>query len=351
MSMDRRAFGSLPDGRQAELCRITGPAGETAEISTLGAALVSLWMPDRAGRLEDVVLGFDRAEEYLTRPGCYGLSIGRFANRIANGRFPLEGELIQLAVNRPPHTIHGGPEGFHTRLWDVAEQTGNAVSLTLFSPDGDQGFPGNFTVTARFALEQPGVLTLTYTVRSDETTVCSMTNHAYWNLAGHTAGAEAVARHRLWVEADQRLETDETGVPTGKLLDVAGVFDLRQGRPLGDIFAEIGSEPEITRALGFDHPYLLRGNGFRKAARAEEPVSGRSLEVWTDLPAVQVYTAGNREPDTMGKDGAPYGPHTGFCLETEECPDAPNHPNFPSALLRAGEEKCCRTEFRFGIYE
>lgn len=322
MEAKRIPFGTLPDGQIAMLCTLSSPCAEVA-VSTLGATLVSVRTPDRNGKWVDIALGFDSANEYLERPGCLGATIGRYAGRIGRSRFPLNGQMIELAKNHPAHTIHGGPGGFHRRLWAVRDHTESRLELSLYSPNGDQGFPGSLTVTAVFAL-QADTLTLELVARSDADTVCSLTNHVYWNLSGHDSGT--IDGHILTVPAECYLETDSDTIPTGRILPVSGTpRDLRAPVPLKD------------REL--DHTLLLpEENGLREAGRLTDPVSGRCLTVTTDLPSVQVYTSDHLPVGMSGKCGAAYGPRSGVCLEAQLCPDSPNHPHFPSALLRAGEE-------------
>lgn len=315
-------FGTLPDGTQAELCRISSETIQ-ADIATLGATIVRVKLKDADGQWTDVALGFDTAREYLTQPGNLGATIGRYAGRIANGTFLLNGRTVSLLQNRGNHTIHGGPEGFHRRLWAITGRSDSYVELALHSSDGDQGFPGNLIVQTAFSVEDT-VLKMDFWAVSDKDTVCSLTNHVYWNLAGHDSGT--IDGHLLAVPAESYLETDEEKIPTGNILPVgAGMPDLRK--------------PTLLEGLSFDHTYLLPDNGeLHVAGWAMDRSSGRQMKVWTDLPAVQVYTADSFPRNTPGKAGANYGPRSGFCLEAQYDPDAPNHPAFPSALLKANEK-------------
>lgn len=346
MTGQTASFGLLPDGNRASLYTLRGPSGEEAAVTDLGATLVRVRMPDRRGRCAGVALGYDSAAEYLENPGCAGATVGRFANRIAGGTFPLEGRLVRLPRNRGAHTIHGGPEGFARRLWQLRSLTEDTAVLELVSPDGDQGFPGTLTVRAAFSLPAPGILSIVYTACSDLTTVCSLTCHAYWNLDGHGSGTPA--RQTLRVPADAVLETDEARIPTGRLLPVRGTpLDLNAPRSVGALLEGIGAAPELTATRGLDHTYLPRGAGFRPAGEAYDPDSGRRMRVYTDQPAVQVFTGGSLPSGLRGAEGAVYGPWAGYCFETEQYPDAPNHPNFSSALLTAGQTRTWRTEYRF----
>ena len=331
--MSGRIFGHMPDGRPVQQYEIHN-GRMTARVTDLGAALVSCMIDGR-----DVALGYETAEEYLRNAGNMGATVGRYANRIRNGRFTLNGTAFQLPCNRPPHCLHGGREGFHRKLWRVTEYTKGAITLELFSPDGDQGFPGDLTVTAVYSLRDTA-LSLTYMAVSGADTVCSLANHTYWNLAGHDGGHAALCEHVFTVPAAARCELDSDTVPTGRLCPVEGtVFDLRRGVRLGDVL----DDPALTPTRGFDHPYSLPGQWARAAAVR---CGDTSMEVWSDAPCMQVYS-GNGLPHVSGKNGAQYGPQTGFCLETQQFPDAPNCPSFPSAVLCAGEKKAYRTEYRF----
>lgn len=327
----------MPDGREVHLVTLTAASGESVAVTDLGASMVSLWLDG-----VDVVLGYDTAEEYLKNPKNVGATVGRYANRIACGRFPLEGQTVQVSCNRPPHSIHGGNEGFDRKLWKLCESDEDAIVLELVSPDGDEGFPGTLTARAEYRFPRPHVLSVCYTVKTDKTTVCSLANHSYWNLEGHDSGKEGVCRQKLTVFADAYAQVDAEGIPSGKLTEVSSSsFDLRQGKYLADILAE----PELVPSRGLDHCYALPGEGLSLAARAEG--ESRVMEVWTDLPAMQVYTGGNLPEGLQGKNGAVYGQWSAYCLETQQFPDAPNHPEFPSAVLRPGETRDFRTEYRF----
>ena len=330
--MKETCWGLLPDGRQAELYTLANEHIRLT-VSTLGATITALSLPDRSGCWSDVALGFDTPAEYLTNPGNLGAFIGRYAGRIAGGRFPLNGEMVRLERNRGVHTIHGGPEGFHRRLWTAEEADETRLVLLLVSPDGDQGFPG--TLTCRMTLTLAGdSLTMELWAQSDRDTVCSLTSHPYWNLAGHDSGT--VDGHVLTVRSDTCLETDTDTIPTGRFLAFGDqAADLRQGAAL--------------RAVEADHTLLLEHDGkLRLAARLEEPESGRWMDLFTDLPGLQVYTGDHLPEGMTGKCGAVYGPRSGVCLEPQFWPDSPNHLHFPSTLLRAGETMSHTIRWRFG---
>lgn len=332
MEFERYPFGVLPDGQTAELCVLSDTFAQVT-ISTLGATIVGVRVPNWNGVWADIALGFDTAMDYLTQPGCLGATIGRYAGRIAHGRFPLNGKTVELDKNQPSHTIHGGPEGFHRRLWAIRAQTRDRLELALHSPDCDQGFPGSLSVSVIFTLRD-SALTMEIHAISDADTVCNITNHVYWNLAGHDSGT--IDGQMLTVNADCYLETDENTIPTGCILPVDGtVLDLRV--------------PVSLQGLTMDHTLLLpEREGVQTAGRLWDPASGRWLEISTDLPSVQVYTSNYLPHNMSGKSGAVYGPRSGVCLEAQFCPDSPNHINFASALLHAGEAMDRTIRWTFG---
>lgn len=330
--MNKTVWGLLPDGRQAELYTLENEHIRLT-VSNLGATVVRLLLPDRGGRWEDVALGFDTPGEYLTNPGNLGAAIGRYAGRIAGGQFPLNGRIVQLQKNRGAHTIHGGPEGFHRRLWAVEVADETHLALSLVSPDGDQGFPGALTCWMTLTLAGDS-LTMEFWAESDADTVCSLTSHTYWNLAGHASGT--VDGHVLTVDSDTCLETDADTIPTGRFLSLRETaLDLRGGA--------------VLKTVEADNTLLLEPDGVMQfAARLEDPESGRWMELFTDLPGLQVYTGDHLPERLPGKCGAVYGPRGGVCLEPQSWPDSPNHPHFPSTLLRAGETMCHTIRWRFG---
>ena len=315
-----------------------------------GARLQSVLAPDRDGEPADVLLGFAALDPYAGKGRSFGATVGRFANRIAGGRFTLDGRTYAIPVTDRGNAMHGGPRPFSELLWSSHPVEGRrGVRFSLLSPDGDNGFPGALSVHVTYVLHD-GVLTVETFATTDAPTVLNLTNHAYWNLAGDGSGT--VDGHRLQVPAEAFLPIDETGLPTGELRPVAGTpFDLRTAVQLGFSLEE--DDEQLARGKGFDHCFVLADvpageRAASLAARVEEPVSGRSLEVWTSQPGVQVFTAGSLAGTLVGKAGAAYGPRAGLALETQGFPDAPNHPEFPSTVLREGEEFHSVTEFRFG---
>lgn len=340
----REPFGTLPDGEPVHRWTLTDGAGLTASVITLGGTLQSLRMPDAEGRCENVVLGFDGLDDYLYHSPYFGSTVGRYANRIAGGLMTLDGVSHRLPLNDTPrpNTLHGGPGGFSERLWratplDLPGAT--AVELTLASCDGDQGFPGNVSATVRFTLSR-GELRLDYRATTDATTVVNLTNHAYLNLAGE--GADTVLDHRLTLAAGAYLPVDADLIPTPAApAPVNGTpFDFTIARRLSDALAAAEADRRCGAADGFDHCWLLDGGRTpqpRFAARLAHPDSGRTLDVFTTEPGIQVYTGNGLDGTLTGPAGRPYRRHSAVALETQALPDSPNRPDFPSTVLRPGE--------------
>ncbi|TQS78933.1 MAG: galactose mutarotase [Methanomethylophilus alvi] len=308
-------------------------AGEiSCSVITYGAALQSLTVPDREGFYTDVALGYQTASEYESRHGRMGAVIGRFANRIAYGRFPFEGRTVELSKNRGPDHIHGGFRGFDRRIWHIDESGEDHAVLSIRSADGEEGYPGNLEASVRYTVSEEG-LRIDYLAHSDADTVCSLTNHSYFNLAGQGNGD--VSGHTLRIGASRYLPSGDRSLPTGEIVAVDGTpMDFREPRSLGARLRKYG---------GYDCCYLLDGED---AAEVSCGDTGITMKLRTDLPALQFYTAEGLKPCT-GKDGASYGKRSGLCLETEFCPDTPNHGNFPSCVLHAGEEYRHYASFSF----
>ncbi|MFJ2635378.1 aldose epimerase family protein [Streptomyces sp. NPDC087422] len=357
-------FGTTPDGWRVERWRLSSAAGVSAEILTYGGVLHALHVPDPTGRPANVVLSLPDLAAYASDTPYFGALVGRYANRISEARFTLNGRHYRLPDNDGGHNLHGGPEGFDSRVWR-AEPLPGALRLTLHSPDGDMGFPGAMDVTVTYVLDDDGTLSLDFEARSDRPTVVNLTNHAYFNLGGSEArdGAEAasriaggdVLRHTLYVDADRFLPATPESIPWGPEQAVEGTpFDLNEPRPLGDGVRD--ADPQIKTAGGYDHCFVLRGNSGgtgeavgepRVAAVLSDPDSGRVMEVRTTQPAIQVYTANKLDGSLTGPDGRTYHAHDAVCLETQHLPDSPNHPEYPSTELRPDEVFRSRTEFRF----
>ena len=338
-------FGVMPDGTAVELYTLNAGA-LSCNVITFGGSLQSLRVPDRTGKPVDVLLGFDALEPYRTHGKSLGALVGRYANRIGGAKFTLNGQTYSLAANNNGvNHLHGGLVGFNQRVWTVEEAADRRLVLSLFSPDGEEGYPGNLTVRVTYTLTEEG-LAIGYRAECDRDTVCNLTNHAYFNLAGHDSGP--VLDQTIQLLADFYTPTDPLSIPTGEIAPVAGTpMDLRTPGPIG---ARIGEDfPQLLQAGGYDHNWIPGGEPgtLRPIARAFSEDSGISMEVLSTLPGVQFYTANYLDGCPAGKGGAPYANRWGFCLETQFYPDSPNHENFPSCVLRAGEVFDHTAVFRF----
>lgn len=353
MSIQKLPFGRLPDGRQASLYVMSLPDGFSVSVSDFGGTLVSLLAPDRTGRLTDVLCGYESADVYARADGYLGATVGRYCNRLARGHFDLDRQSYELYCNDGQNHLHGGKVGFSHRLWEVAErQDGDepSLTLTLFSPDGDEGYPGNVTVSVTFTVTTDHALSLHYTATTDRATPVSLTNHAYFNLGGFASGD--VLAHTLMLDAESYLRTDAGLIPTGELVPVEGSpFDFRAPKPIGQDFSL--SHPDLALAGGYDH--CVNFTGWRAGSRElrlrgslYHPASGRKLELLTNSPCVQLYTANFlKNPDFPLRGGYPQQPQHAVCLETQLMPDSPNHPDFTDCVLRPGEVYDYTTVYRF----
>jgi aldose 1-epimerase len=348
----KAGFGKTADGQDVDIYTLTNRRGAEARIITYGGAVVSLKVPDRRGHLDDVVLGFDTIEEYQKQSFFIGALIGRYGNRIARGRFRLDGVEYQLATNNPPNHLHGGVRGFDKVVWKARpvdpqdkRRGGAALELTYLSHDGEEGYPGNLSVRVVYTLTDRNELLIDYSATTDKDTVVNLTQHNYYNLAG--AGSGDILKHQLTINASRFTPTDSTAIPTGELRDVRGTpFDFT--RPM-EVGARISADDEqIKFGNGYDHNFVLDGRAgrLRKAAELYEPSTGRVMEVWTSEPGLQFYT-GNYLDGTRGKGGKPYARRSALCLETQHYPDSPNHPAFPSTVLRKGAEYRSATVYKF----
>ncbi|MFV2068120.1 MAG: aldose epimerase family protein [Pirellulales bacterium] len=342
MDVESQDFGTTRDGQPVQLFRLGNGKGMQAHLITLGATLVSLDVPDRDGRSSNVVLGYDSVADYEAGTSNFGCTVGRYGNRIAKGRFTLDGTETKLAINNGPNHLHGGPTGFAHRVWEAEPfQRDHAVGVRFqyTSADGEEGYPGRLDASVTYTLTDDGALRLDYQATTDKPTHVNLTNHSYFNLAGRTSNN--ILDQELTLDCDQYLEVDETLIPTGELRSVEGTpFDFRRAKRIGQ---EIDRQPGL-----YDHCFVCRhqGNGLERIAVARDGKSGRTMEVRTTEPGVQLYTA-NHFDQEKGAGGAVYPAHGAFCLETQHWPDSPNHPSFPTTVLRPGETYRSTTVYKF----
>jgi aldose 1-epimerase len=342
----KMSFGQTPDGKPVDLYVLSNSNGMVAKITTYGAILTELQVPDRDGKLNDVVLGFDSLDGYLKGHPYFGAIVGRVGNRIAKGKFSLNGLSYQLATNNGPNHLHGGLKGFDKVVWSAEEvpaKDGVAVKFTYLSKDGEEGYPGNCKVQVTYTLTDNAELRLDYVVTTDKDTPVNVTNHSYWNLAG--AENSGILNHLLMLNADRYTPVDDTLIPTGELKPVAGTpMDFRKPQEIGARIKQVGGNP-----VGYDHNYVLNGGGknLDLVARVHEPTTGRILEIYSTEPGVQFYSGNFLDGTLKGKKGVTYAQYQGFCLETQHFPDSVNHPEFPSYVLKAGATYTSTTVCKF----
>ncbi len=332
-------YGTMPDGQKVRIFTLTNKNGLKAKVTEYGAILVSMEVPDKSGKTADVTLGYDTLAGWLTNTNYFGSSVGRFGNRIKDGKFTLDGKEYQLATNNDPGGIpchlHGGLKGFDKVLWAGKATDKNGVEFSYTSKDGEEGYPGNLSVKVTYTLTDENELKWEAKATTDAPTVLNLVHHTYWNLSGDPT--QSINDHVLTLKADGFLPTDIGLIPTGKITPVAGTpMDFTQPTVIGE---RVDADFEALKfGGGYDHAWVLeKGDGVRLAARVKDPKSGRVMEVSTDQPAVQFYGGNFLDGTVTGKGDVAYAKRTGMCLETEGFPDAPNHPNFPSAVLRPGE--------------
>jgi len=350
MSIAVQPYGTTPEGRPIRLFTLTNASGMSADISDVGGVIVALRAPDRNGKLEDITLGYETAERYLEKGPYFGALIGRHANRIEGASFELNGVEYSLASNDGANHLHGGLRGFDKVVWDAdivpAEGGGEALRLTYVSPDGEEGYPGTLRTTVLYTLTDDNELRIDYEAVSDQDTVVNLTNHAYFNLAGHAAGD--IGGHELMIDAERFTPINAECVPTGEVRGVAGTpMDFRRLTPIGPGFAS--GDEQIANGGGYDHNWVLNAGGgqLAKAAEVYEPTTGRVMEVFTTKPGIQFYSGNFLDGSIVGKGGAVYGKRSGLCLETQYFPNAMKHKHFPSPILRAGETYQHTTTYKF----
>ena len=350
-NFERVSFGRLPGDEVVEAFTLSNVNGIEVRATGYGAAIVSIRTPDREGRFDDIVLGYDDPTGYVEDKAYLGVVAGRYANRIRRGRFSLEGREHTLATNDGPNHLHGGIRGFNKVLWSTApfrSAEGAGLMLAYTSPDGEEGYPGTVEAWVTYTLTGRDELVIDYRAVTDQPTVINLTQHSYFNLTGDPA--RDILGHQLEINAAGFTPVDETLIPTGDIAPVAGTaFDFTRPTTIG---ARIDADHvQLQRAGGYDHNWVLDGGGgaLASAARAYEPTTGRTLEVQTTEPGIQFYSGNFLDGSIRGKGGQHYGHRTGFCLETQHFPDSPNQPAFPSTVLEPGQEYTSRTVYRFGI--
>jgi aldose 1-epimerase len=347
-TISKEAFGQLPDGQQADLYTLTNANGMTVNITNYGGIVTKLTAPDKNGQWADVVLGFDSLAPYLSGHPFFGALVGRYGNRIAKGKFKLNGQEYSLAINNGPNALHGGTKGFDKVIWKATEIKQDSVvglQLEYTSKDMEEGYPGNLTVKVIYTLDNENALTIDYTANTDKPTVVNLTNHSYFNLTGLKRD---ILDHEVTIESDSIVPVDTTLIPTGKLRAVEGTpFDFRKPTKISAGINKTEDE-QIKAGGGYDHCWVLKrsGDGLVQFATVHEPESGRVMEVFTTEPAVQFYTGNFLDGKLTGK-GATYSKRFGLCLETEHYPDSPNQPQFPTTTLNPGDTYHTTTKYKF----
>jgi aldose 1-epimerase len=345
-TLRKTPFGKTADGTAVDQYVLSSGNGMTAKILTYGGIVTEIDVPDRDGKAGDVTLGFDNLDGYLKGHPFFGALVGRVGNRIARGKFTLDGKEYTLAVNNGPNHLHGGKEGFDKKVWKAEEAPGPdgpAVRLRYRSPDGEEGYPGNLDVTVTYTVTDKNELRIDYRATTDKATPVNLTNHAYFNLAGAASGN--ILGHELVLYADKYTPTDDTLIPTGEIKSVQGTpYAFTTPHTIGSRIKEIKADP-----VGYDANFVLRdqGKGLHHAAWVHEPKTGRVMDVYTTQPGVQFYTGNFLDGKLKGHGGVAYNQYQGFCLETQHYPDAVHHPNFPSIILRPGQTYAQTTVYRF----
>ncbi len=344
MNFSTESFGRTPEGQEVLLYSLTSAKGLRARITNFGVILVSLEVPDRHGKLDDITLGFDNLDGYIGQKVYFGATVGRYANRIGNARFVLDGVEYKLAANNGPNHLHGGLKGFDKVVWRTVEATAAEdrawVKMSYLSRDGEEGYPGNLQCTVTYTLTNDDELRLDYTAETDKKTVLNLTNHTYWNLAG--PGAGNILRHELMLHASRFTVVDKGLIPVGITASVVDTpLDFLAPKNIGARIRQLGN--------GYDHNFVLAGpvGALKPCATVHEPTSGRTMEITTTEPGVQLYTGNYLDGSIIGKGGKPYGQHAGFCLETQHYPDSPNKPNFPPTVLEPGKKFTSLTVHKF----
>lgn len=347
--IDKSTFSKVVDGKPVALYTLTNANGLEVAITNFGGRIVSVWAPDRNGKFADVVLGHETLDGYLTNNDNFGALIGRYGNRIANGRFTLDSVEYQLPQNNFGHCLHGGPDGYDRKIWNVVAQNDSILQLTYLSPDGEAGFPGNLDILVTYQLTSDNALKIGYKATTDKATVVNLTNHSYFNLSGDPN--REILDHEVVIAADAITPIDTTFMTTGEIVSVEGTaFDFRQPHTIGERISKSDCE-QLHNGRGYDHNWVVGGNGSktRFISRVVEPASGRTLEVYTNEPGVQLYTGNFLDGTVSGKKNIAYQQHTALCLETQHYPDTPNKSEWPSCRLNPGETYTSECIYKFGV--
>ena len=345
-------YGTMADGNVVKKYTLTNKNGMKLEVINFGGIITSLTAPDKNGKYEDVVLGFTKPEDYFNGNPCFfGAIIGRYGNRIANGKFEIDGKTYQVNQNDNSNSLHGGKDGFHTKFWNieiVKDSEFPTLKLTYTSPDDEEGFPGNLKTTVFYTLTDDDSLEISYEAETDKPTIVNLTQHSYFNLSGDFT--KEIIDHELQINANQFLPTNSTMIPMGELKNVENTaFDFTVSKPIGkDINAD---DEQLKLGNGYDHTYILNGIGLRNIAKVHHPESGRVMEVLTTEPGVQFYSGNFLDGKFETKTGGKSEKRTGFCLETQHFPDSPNQSDFPSTLLRTGEKYESKTIYKFSFFQ
>jgi aldose 1-epimerase len=347
--IDKKNFEKIVDGKQVSLYVLENEQGTVAEITNYGGKVVSLWLPDKSGNYEDVVLGHENIDDFLNAKEKYfGALIGRYGNRIAHGKFTLDDKEYTLATNNGANSLHGGNKGFDAVVWDAKQVDAQTLELTYLSKDGEEGYPGNLVVRVLYQLTDENELKIEYWATTDQSTVVNLTHHSFFNL--HGAGNGTINDHLLQIHAAHYTPVDAGLIPTGEIAAVEGTpFDFQELKPIG---AELEvKNQQLDYGMGYDHNFVLEqnGEGLNYAVKVVEPTSGRVMEVYTNEPGLQFYGGNFLDGSIVGKEGKAYEFRTAFCLETQHFPDSPNQPNFPSTRLDPGEEYYSICVYRFSV--
>jgi len=343
-----KSFGKLADGREVDLFILKNKSGAEVRLTNLGAAIVSIVVPDRGGSFGDVILGHDAPQGYVADHSYLGFIVGRYGNRIGKGKFSLNGKVYQLGINDGEHHLHGGVNGFHRKLWNVPASTDSSVSMRWISPDGDEGYPGKVTLDVTYTWNDNNELVIDYKGTSDAPTILNPTSHGYFNLTADPRNT--ILDHELLIEADRFTPSGSGSIPTGKIEKVEGTpFDFRAWRKIGErIDAPF---EQLQLAKGYDHNFVLNryDKAIHRAAAVYEPKGGRLMEVFTDQPGIQFYSGNYLDGSIKGKGGIAYQRRSALCLEAQHFPDSPNQPQFPSVVLHPSETYRQTTTYRFSV--